>query len=61
MTSQPKPPKSEQGKRFVDAAREAGASESEDVFDETLRRIAEAPPPDTVQERKKPKTKKPAK
>ena len=30
---------SEQSKRFIEAAREAGASEDERVFDENLKRI----------------------
>lgn len=47
-----------QGKKFVDAAREAGASEDADEFDRALGKIAKAPPPSSVQERK---TKKPAK
>jgi|HubBroStandDraft_6_1064221.scaffolds.fasta_scaffold550453_1 hypothetical protein len=33
-----------QAKRFIDAAREAGASEDEAVFDENLKRIANAKP-----------------
>lgn len=35
----------QQGERFVEAAREAGASEDEAVFDENLGRIAKAKPP----------------
>jgi hypothetical protein len=34
----------EQQKRFIEAAREAGASEDEAVFDENLKRIAKAKP-----------------
>ena len=35
---------SAQAKRFIEAAREHGASEDERVFDEELRRIAKAGP-----------------
>lgn len=49
----------EQFMRFVGAAREVGATEDEDVFGRALKKVAKAPPPDTVQDRKKPK--KPAK
>jgi hypothetical protein len=34
----------EQSQRFVEAARELGADQSEEAFDETLRKIAKAPP-----------------
>ena len=34
----------EQSARFIEAAREAGASEDEAVFDETVRRLATANP-----------------
>src|SRR4051812_22005544 len=34
-----------QQKRFIEAAREAGASEDEAVFDETLKRVAKAKAP----------------
>ncbi len=47
----------DQHKRFVDAARELGADESEEAFDKLLKRVAKAPPPKTVQKRK-PKPKK---
>lgn len=33
-----------QAKRFIEAAREAGASEDEAVFDETLKRIVKPKP-----------------
>jgi hypothetical protein len=33
-----------QSQRFIDAAREAGASEDEAVFDENLKRIAKVKP-----------------
>jgi hypothetical protein len=45
-----------QSKRFIEAAREAGCSEDEAVFDENLKRIAKAGP-----QHKTPKvTKRPA-
>lgn len=47
---------SDQGRRFIDAAREAGVSEDEAAFDRALGKIAKAPPPETVKGRK---TKKP--
>lgn len=43
--------KSDQSKRFIEAAREIGASEDADVFDSVLGKIAKAPPPETVRER----------
>ena len=36
--------KSAQSQRFIDAAREAGCSEDEAVFDENLKRITRLPP-----------------
>ncbi len=42
-----------QRERFAKAARELGADESEEAFDKLLKRIAKAPPPKTVQKRKK--------
>lgn len=36
--------KQEQSKRFIDAAREAGASEDEAVFNENLKRLAQHKP-----------------
>lgn len=53
--------KSDQTQQFIMAARKIGASEDDDVFDRVLGKIAKAQPPDTVQDRKKPKAKKPAK
>jgi hypothetical protein len=35
---------SEQSRRFIEAARAAGASEDETVFDENLKRVAKAKP-----------------
>jgi hypothetical protein len=40
-----------QSQRFIEAAREAGASEDEAVFDETLKRIAKAKPEPTRQKK----------
>ncbi|MBL8567156.1 MAG: hypothetical protein JNM89_15690 [Hyphomicrobiaceae bacterium] len=51
----------QQKKKFIEAARTVGAEDDEDVFDRMLGEIAKAPPPDTVQDRKAPKAKKPAK
>ena len=51
--------KNSQSKKFIDAAREAGASEDPLEFERVLRGIAKAPPTEKVQERKK--QKKPAK
>jgi hypothetical protein len=52
-----------QHKKFIDAAKQAGVSDDEADFDRALAGIAKAPPPETVQDRKKPKpeTKKLAK
>ena len=50
----------DQSKKFIEAARELGCKEDPRAFDRALKKIAEAPPPDTAQERKK-KTDKPAK
>ena len=45
MRSKPsKPISADQHKRFIEAAREAGASEDEAVFDENLRRVAQHKP-----------------
>jgi hypothetical protein len=46
------PPQSE---RFIEAARELGCDEDEDAFKDRLKKLASAPPPETVRERKKPK------
>jgi hypothetical protein len=43
----------DQHKRFVEAARTIAAAEDEESFDKALRRIASAPPPKSVQKRKK--------
>lgn len=48
----------EQVKRFIEAAREVGASEDGASFDKMLKRVTSAPPPKTVQERKSKKTTK---
>jgi uncharacterized protein HemY len=48
-------------RKFVDAARAAQASEDVIEFDHMLGEIAKAPPPETVQDRKPQKVKKPAK
>lgn len=41
-----------QHRRFVDAARDVGASEDADDFDRALSKLAKAPPPKSVQKRK---------
>jgi len=41
-----------QKNKFIDAAKSIGASESSDKFDQTLGRIAKAPPPESVKKRK---------
>jgi hypothetical protein len=45
MASDRKSPDKAQAKRFIEAAREAGASEDEAVFDENLKRVAKSKPP----------------
>lgn len=47
-----------QAEKFARVARELGCPDDETVFDDTLKKIASAPPPKTVKKRK---TKKPAK
>ena len=42
-----------QHKEFVKVARELGCDESEEAFDKVLRKVASAPPPKSVQKRKK--------
>lgn len=42
-----------QHKKFIQAAREAGADEDPEAFKERLKRLVNAPPPQTVQERKR--------
>jgi hypothetical protein len=44
---------SDQHRDFVKAARELGVDESEEAFDRALGKIAKAPPPKTVQKRKR--------
>ncbi len=44
MAKSAKKPMSEQSRRFIKAAREAGASEDERVFDKNLKRIVKAKP-----------------
>ena len=43
----------DQHREFVKAARELGCDESEEAFDKVLRKVASAPPPKSVQKRKK--------
>lgn len=50
----------DQKRKFIEAARDLGCKEDPRAFDRALKKIAEAPPPDTVQERKT-KNDKPAK
>jgi hypothetical protein len=54
MVKSPKS-KDDQHREFVKAARELGTDESEETFDKVLKRIAKAPPPKSVQKRKKAK------
>ena len=49
---------SDQHREFVKAARELGCDESEEAFDKVLRKVASAPPPKSVQKRKKKPIKK---
>lgn len=42
----------EQHRAFVKKARELGCDESEEAFDRALGKVAEAPPPASVQKRK---------
>lgn len=53
MPSSKKPGKkaAAQSKRFIEAARERGASENEAVFDECLKRIAKAKPIEEIPKR----------
>lgn len=41
-----------QGRRFIEAAREHGASEDEAVFDENLKQIAQAKPSEKQHQKK---------
>lgn len=43
----------DQHREFVKAARELGTDENEEAFDRVLGKIAKAPPPKSVQKRKK--------
>ena len=43
----------EQHREFVKAARELGTDEDEATFDRVLKKIASAPPPKSVQKRKR--------
>ena len=61
MTKSPKPTKmapAEQLKAFRDAARELGCDNDEKAFDKVLKKIAKAPPPESVQKRKTGKSKR---
>ena len=51
--SKTKNPVAHQHKLFKQAARELGCDESEEAFDKVLRKVASAPPPKSVQKRKK--------
>jgi len=51
-------PTGDQHADFVKAARELGVDESEEAFDKVLKRVASAPPPKSVQKRKKAKNSK---
>jgi hypothetical protein len=42
----------DQHREFVKAARELGTDDSEEAFDKVLRKVASAPPPETVRQRK---------
>lgn len=46
-------PTEDQHGQFVKAARDLGVDESEEAFDKVLKRVASAPPPKSVQKRKK--------
>lgn len=50
--------KSEQSKKFVAAAKELETDNDEHTFDSNLKKLASAPPPESVEARKKPKPKK---
>lgn len=48
--------KSRQSSAFISAARKLGCDDDEEAFDKILKKIAKAPPPDSVAKRKgKPK------
>jgi hypothetical protein len=44
---------SDQHRDFIKAARELGTDENADAFDKVLKKIASAPPPKSVQKRKR--------
>ena len=48
----PKLTPAEQRKLFKQAARDLGTDDSEDVLDKVLRKVASAPPPKTIKQRK---------
>ncbi len=43
----------DQSKKFRQVARDIGASDDADVFDRALKKIASAPPPKSVEKRKR--------
>jgi hypothetical protein len=57
----PQPADKQQSQRFIAAARAAGCSEDEAVFDENLKKIVRHKPLDMIPSPKIPRTKKPAK
>jgi hypothetical protein len=63
MSRQPSPQRkgiSDQGKDFVDAARALGCDESEERFDEALKKVAAHKPPPPPQKDAETKKSKPA-
>lgn len=52
MAKEPKKDAVSQSDRFKEAARKVEADESEAAFDETLKKVASAPPPKSVEKRK---------
>ena len=61
MTKRSKHTNDNQNSRFKAAAKGAGASDDPADFDRILGGIAKGPPPETIQDRKLSKAKKPAK
>jgi len=57
MAKNPKTDDASQSEAFKKAARELGLDESEEAFDGVLKKITKAPPPKTVQKRKKSQSK----
>lgn len=53
-----KPKAIDQGKRFIEAARELDCDEDQDAFKERLKKLASAPPPASVGKRKEKKPQK---